>query len=77
MYKAIASAVLAAAFVLGMNAPALARGHFGFTPVPGFHHGLKVGWGRGHVPPGWHRGRKVGWGRGHVPPGLRRRVRRP
>ncbi len=73
MRKAIASAALAAALVLGMNAPALARGHGEFRRPPGFHHGLKAGWGRGHVPPGWHHGRKVGWGRGHVPPGLRLR----
>jgi hypothetical protein len=73
MRKAIASAALAAALVLGMNAPTLARGHAEFRHPPGFHHGLKAGWGRGRVPPGWHHGRKVGWGRGHVPPGLRLR----
>lgn len=77
MGKSLARAVLAVALALGMATPVLARGHpgghAGFRRPPGFHHGLKVGWGRGHVPPGWHHGRKAGWGRGHVPPGLRRR----
>lgn len=73
MGKSLTCAALAAALVLGMSTPVLARSHAGFRRPPGFHHGLKMGWGRGHAPPGWHHGFKVGWGRGHVPPGLRRR----
>jgi hypothetical protein len=73
MRTPIAIVAAIAALVLGTSAPAFARGHGGFRGPPGFHHGVKAGWGRGHVPPGWHHGRKVGWDGGHAPPGLRRR----
>jgi hypothetical protein len=73
MRRSIARATMVAALIVGMGAPTLAREHGRFRSPPGFHHGLKAGWGRGHTPPGWHRGRKIGWDRGHVPPGLRRR----
>jgi hypothetical protein len=72
MRKSLARAAVIAALVLAMGAPAFARGHGGFRGPPGFHHGLKMGWGHGHVPPGWHHGLKMGWSRGHVPSGLRR-----
>lgn len=81
MRKSILAAAAIAALALSPSLPAFAKGHGGgsagghtshFARPPGFSHGNKVGWGKGHVPPGWSHGRKVGWGKGHVPPGLAR-----
>ena len=84
MRKSLLAAAAIAVLALSPGLPALAKGSAGghsgghmshFARPPGFSHGGKVGWGRGHVPPGWSHGRKTGWGRHHFPPGLARNER--